>query len=114
MQTHLNIYATENKNKNGKYIQLPPTNSYKENNRYKKCKQTRRKTTLSILEEYGLDIDYKNIDQRNDEIPLVWSNDKMAIKAPIEIKLPNNSPYAPSEAVNFASSIQVESSYENT
>jgi transposase len=63
--------------KNGEYFQSPPTKGYKE----KQYTFNRRKQTHKYLEDYGLDIDQEKCD-----LPLVWSNDRMSITTPLEIK----------------------------
>ena len=77
MQTKLSIQNNFS-SKNGEYFQSPPRRHYKERNRY----NDRRNTTPKLLEEFGV----KVINQRTWSCPLVWSNDKMSINTPKEIK----------------------------
>ncbi len=94
MQIKLYIKSSFSK-KNGEYFQSPPTGVYKER---KPC-NNRRKVQFTTLEEYGLTIN----DQEKRELPLVWSNDKMSITAPSDIKITSKKVYAQDwEAYNQA------------
>jgi len=69
--------------KNGQYFHQSHRRVYKGGSRYK---INRREPNYSLLDEYGLTTTELSIDQKKGELPLVWSNDRMSITAPNNIK----------------------------
>jgi transposase len=82
IQTDINNYSTGG---HKEYFQLPPHRVYKEKTPY----FIRRKQEHKYLEDYGLKIDQEKL-----ELPLVWSNDRMSITTPDEIKIKVNKTYS--------------------
>lgn len=94
VQTNINNFIPQNSEDKLEYFNPSQQKVYKE----KKHTVNRRKQAHKYREEFGLDIDQEKV-----ELPLVWSNDRMSITTPTEIKVNVNKTYSQDwEAYNQA------------